>query len=431
MEAIRTHVAGVDVHKKILAITVLIGDGNESPRIERFECSTFTDDLMAMGIKFLELGVKDVAMESTGIYWKPLHNVWAPMGINVTVGNATHMKNVPGRKTDMNDAHWIAQLHRFGLIRSSFIPESEFQKLRLLSRHRTNLVDDLSRVKNRVQKILEDGNVKLSSVVSDVFGAGSMKVLRLIANGQKDAETLRSAIKTNIKNKEELKKSLTNCLTGEHCFLIQELMFQYDSIKERIRAIDNEIVQKIHPYSDLVEELKKIPGISDVLATGILAEASNDMSSFADERKFAAWAGVASGNNESAGKKKRAKTRRGNPHLRKLLVQAAQNATKKRGSFYRSKYNKLKFRLGSANKAKVAIANRLARAIFKILGGENYKDLGYMRGNPDEEKIKGLVMQLKNLGVNIKHLNHELIFSVRKVKVNQDTGEIVEDLVTV
>lgn len=430
MEAIRTHVAGVDVHKKILAITVLIGEGNEAPRIERFECSTFTDDLMAMGVKLLELGVKDVAMESTGVYWKPLHNVWAPMGLNVTVGNATHIKNVPGRKTDMNDAHWIAQLHRFGLISSSFIPESEFQKLRLLSRHRTNLVDDLSRVKNRVQKVLEDGNVKLGSVVSDVFGAGSIKVLRLIAEGQKDAETLRLAIKTNIKNKEELKKSLTNCLTGEHCFLIQELMLQHDSIKDRIKAIENEIVVKIYPYSDLIEELKKIPGISDVLATGILAEASNDMSNFADERKFAAWAGVASGNNESAGKKKRSKTRRGNPHLRKLLAQAAQNATKKRGSFYRSKYNKLKFRLGSANKAKIAIANRLARVIFKVLGGANFKDLGYMRGNPDEEKIKKLVMQLKSMGVNIKHSDHELIVSVRKVKVNRDTGEIVDELVT-
>lgn len=304
MEAIRTHVAGVDVHKKILAITVLIGEGNESPRIERFECSTFTDDLIAMGVKFLELGVKDVAMESTGVYWKPIHNVWAPMGIRVTVGNATHIKNVPGRKTDMNDAHWIAQLHRFGLISSSFIPESEFQKLRLLSRHRTNLVEDLSRVKNRIQKVLEDGNVKLGSVVSDVFGAGSIKVLRLIAQGQKDAETLRSAIGTNIKNKEELKKSLTNCLTAEHCFLIQELMLQYDSIKDRIKAIESEIVVKVHPHANLVEELKKIPGISDILATGILAEASNDMSNFKDERKFAAWAGVASGNNESAGKKK-------------------------------------------------------------------------------------------------------------------------------
>lgn len=304
MEAIRTHVAGVDVHKKILAITVLIGQGNESPRVERFECSTFTDDLIAMGVKFLDLGVKDVAMESTGVYWKPLHNVWSPMGIKITVGNATHIKNVPGRKTDMNDSHWIAQLHRFGLIRSSFIPEAEFQQLRLLSRHRTNLVDDLSRIKNRVQRVLEDGNVKLGSVVSDVFGAGAIKVLRLIANGQKDAEILRAAIKTNIKKKEDLKKSLTNCLTSEHCFLIQELMLQYDGLNERIKVVENQIVQKIHPYADLVEELKKIPGISDVLATGILAEASNDMTNFADERRFSAWAGVASGNNESAGKKK-------------------------------------------------------------------------------------------------------------------------------
>lgn len=226
------------------------------------------------------------------------------MGIKITVGNASHIKNVPGRKTDMNDSHWIAQLHRFGLIRGSYIPEAEFQQLRLLSRHRTNLVDDLSRVKNRVQKILEDGNIKLSSVVSDVFGAGSVKVLRLIAKGQKDPEILRNAIKTNIKNKEDLKKSLTNCLTGEHCFLIQELMYQFDSLTERIRVVDNQIVQKVHPYAELVEELKKIPGISDILATGILAEASNDMKNFADERKFAAWAGVASGNNESAGKKK-------------------------------------------------------------------------------------------------------------------------------
>src|SRR5690606_8545598 len=232
-------VAGVDVHKKILAITVLIGDGNVSPMIERFECSTFTDDLIAMGRKFLDLGVKDVAMESTGVYWKPLHNVWIPMGIKITVGNASHIKNVPGRKTDMNDSHWIAQPHRFGLIRGSYIPEAEFQQLRLLSRHRTNLVDDLSRVKNRVQKILEDGNIKLSSVVSDVFGAGSVKVLRLIAKGQKDPEILRNAIKTNIKNKEDLKKSLTNCLTGEHCFLIQELMYQFDSLTERIRVVDN------------------------------------------------------------------------------------------------------------------------------------------------------------------------------------------------
>jgi len=226
------------------------------------------------------------------------------MGINLTVGNASHIKNVPGRKTDMNDSHWIAQLHRFGLIRGSFIPAPDFQAIRLLSHHRTNLVDDLSRVKNRVQKVLEDGNVKLSSVVPDVFGVGPIKALRLIAKGVRDAEKLKSVITTKVKNKEELRKSLTNCLTKQHCFLIKELMHQYDSINERIKIIDNELVEEIAPYFDLIEELKKIPGISDVLAIGILAEATNDMSKFANERKFAAWSGTAAGNNESAGKKK-------------------------------------------------------------------------------------------------------------------------------
>lgn len=304
MEAIRTHVAGVDVHKKILAITVMIGKSDETPKIMQFECKTFTEDLIAMGSKFLDLGVTHVALESTGIYWKPLFNVWAPMGIVVTVGNASHIKNVPGRKTDMNDSHWIAQLHRFGLIRSSFIPEPEFQQLRLLSRHRTNLVEDLTRVKTRIHKVLEDGNVKLGSVVSDIFGVGAIKVIRLISKGEKGAITLSSALTTKIQKKEDLLKSLTNCLVDEHCFVINELMYQYDSLNGRIIAVEKEIVKKTEPYMHIIEELKQIPGISDVIATGILAEASDDMSNFADERKFAAWSGVASGNNESAGKKK-------------------------------------------------------------------------------------------------------------------------------
>ena len=167
MKALRTHVAGVDVHKEMLAITVMIGRGDEDPSVEHFECSTMTDDLRAMGIVLKEKGVTAVAMESTGIYWKPVYNVWEPMGLNPIIGNATHMKNVPGRKTDQKDAEWIAQLHRFGLIRASFVPDGVYQRLRLLSRQRTNLTDDLGRIKNRVQKVLEDGNIKWSSIVSD------------------------------------------------------------------------------------------------------------------------------------------------------------------------------------------------------------------------------------------------------------------------
>ena len=304
MQVLKTHVAGVDVHKAILAITILIGDADKEPTFEQFSCETFTEDLMAMGLILKEKGVTEVAMESTGVYWKPVYNVWSKMGIRCTVGNARTMRNVPGRKTDMNDSHWIAQLHRFGLIRASFIPEDKFQQLRLLSRHRTNLTDDLARVKNRVQRILEDGNIKIGSVVSDVFGVAGLNVLRLLADGVTRADTLSAAVTTNIKRKGEIKKSLTNCFTTDHCFLIKELMQQYDDLNARILVVDRRLAHDVTPYVHLIEELKKIPGIDMTLAVGIIAEATNDVSSFADERKFAAWAGVAAGNNESAGKKK-------------------------------------------------------------------------------------------------------------------------------
>lgn len=304
MKPLKTHVARVDVHKEILAITVLIGAADEEPVAHHFECATFTDDLMAMGLKLKGLGVTDVAMESTGIYWKPVFNVWDPMQIHVVVGNATHIKNVPGRKTDMNDSQWIAELHRFGLIRPSFIPDGEYQRMRLLSRHRTNLTEDLARVKNRIQRVLEDGNIKLGTVVSDVFGVSGVKILRLIAEGVTRADTLTAAVTTKIKRMEDVKKSLTNCLTTEHCFVISELMTQFDDLKSRIKAAEIALYQRVEPYKDLVKKLDEIPGIDEILAIGIIAEASTDMSSFKDERSFAAWSGVASGNNESAGKKK-------------------------------------------------------------------------------------------------------------------------------
>jgi transposase len=304
MKALRTHVAGVDVHKEMLAITIMIGGGDEDPRIEQLSCSTFTEDLMACGIILKEKGVTDVLMESTGVYWKPVYNVWQPLGLNCVIGNATHMKNVPGRKTDMNDSHWIATLHRFGLVRPSFVPEGEFQRMRLLSRHRTNLTEDLARIKNRVQRVLEDGNLKWGVVASDVFGAAGLGILALIADGVTNPKVLTASIRTKIKRMEEAEKALTNCLSTDHCWLIKELMMQFEDTNERIKKVDNELREKARPYLHLVAELKKIPGIDVVLAMGILAEATNDMSHWQDERKFAAWSGVAAGNNESAGKKK-------------------------------------------------------------------------------------------------------------------------------
>ena len=305
MQVLRSHVAGVDVHKEVLAITVLIGKADAQPKEIQFESKTFTEDLMKTGRKLLDLNVRHVAMESTGVYWKPIYNVWAPMGIHITVGQAAHIKNVPGRKTDMNDSHWIAKLHRFGLIRPSMIPEDTFQHIRLISRHRTNLVHDLARIKNRIQKTLEDGNIKWGSIVSDVFGKSGLQVLRLLADGVKDATTLSSAVTTKIKRKEDVRKSLTNCFTNSHCFLIKELMEQHDGFTKQISSAEQKLFTLCEPYRELIDELKKIPGIDEVLAQSILGEATNNMKHFKDERAFAAWSGVAPGNNESAGKKKR------------------------------------------------------------------------------------------------------------------------------
>lgn len=304
MQALLTHVAGVDVHKEILVITVLIGAADAEPKGQTLECSTYTDDLKIFGQKLLNLGVKHVAMESTGIYWKPVHNVWSPMGLEITLGNATHMKNVPGRKTDVNDSHWIALLHRNGLIRSSYVPEAEFQELRALNRHRTNLVEDIARVKNRVQKVLEDGNVKIGSVLSNVFGVAGIDVLDAIAAGETDADVLLSRVTTSIRKKEDLKKALTNCLKPSHRFLIGELMQQYVDLNSRLSSVEQEISDRTRKHADLLSRLTEIPGVDRITAQGILAEATTKMEMFADDRKFAAWAGVAPGNNESAGKKK-------------------------------------------------------------------------------------------------------------------------------
>lgn len=304
MKALRTNVAGVDVHKEMIVVCILTGPADQDPVAEHFETSTMTDDLMAMGRILLDKGIREVAMESTGVYWRPLYNVWTPMGIEVTVGNAHHMKNVPGRKTDYKDAQWIAHLHRMGFIKPSFIPEPVFQRLRQLSRHRTNMVGDLARVKNRVQKVLEDGNIKWSSIVSDTFGVAGVNILRAIADGETSAKGLASLATTNIKRKEDKEKALKNYLTAEHCRVIKSLMNQYDFLTLEIRGIENELAEQIIPYANLIEKLDAIPGIDKVLAMAILTEATTRMQSFLDERKFAAWAGVAPGNNESAGKKK-------------------------------------------------------------------------------------------------------------------------------
>lgn len=306
-------VAGVDVHKDKLTITTLVDDKNGQTVIHQFESPTFTDDLIKTGLKLLDLGVTHVAMESTGIYWKPIHHVWKPLGLIITLGNAAHLRNVPGRKTDMNDSHWIATLHRSGLIRSSYIPEQKYQDLRMLTRHRRCLVDDASRLKNRAQKILEDANIKISSVISDVFGVAGRRILESIAKGNIDKNSLASLATTNLKRIEDVPRSLSNTLTKVQCILIRQLLSQFDSIQLLISEVEQEISDRLKEHSELLKKLDEVPGIDRTIAQGIIAEATADMSSFKEDRFFAAWAGVAPGNNESANKKKEQSQERETP----------------------------------------------------------------------------------------------------------------------
>ena len=416
MYVLLSKVAGIDVHMDKLAVTMIIGDFDKEIKVEQFECLTFTEDLRRCAKQLLDNGIKHVAMESTGIYWKPIYNVFHAIGIIVTLGNATHMKNVPGRKTDMKDSEWIARLHRNGLIRPSYIPEEEFCELRQLTRHRSALVSDIGRIKNRVQKILEDGNIKLGVVLSDVFGVSGYAVVRAIADGVTDAEKLSQLVTTNIKRKEDIKAALTNCLKERHCFLISELVLQYMYLSELLNRVNGRIDKKMQGYSKEIEKLTEVPGISKTTAENIIAEATTKMEVFADDRKFAAWAGVASGNNETGGKKKRAKTRKGNPALKKILIQAATGAVKKKNSYYRAKYNTLTFRLGSKNKAKVAIANRLARAVYHIIKHPSirYKDLGEVRVDTVEQQIKRSITKLKNLGVKVDYYQHKKFVDAKR-----------------
>lgn len=306
MELLLNAVAGVDVHKKQITITTLVRDPNTGKiQKETWESKTLTKDLLTCGKKLLGMGIKDVAMESTGIYWKPIHNVWSELGINITLGNATHIKNVPGRKTDVKDSEWIAKLHMSGLIRPSYIPNKEFQELRLLTRHRRNFVDDMTRIKNRIQKILEDGNVKLGSVISDVFGVAGLKIIESLAGGETIPSVLASCATTNIKcNKEELENALTHTFSDNQFYLLQSLIIQLKSTQQLYNQIDERIDEKMAPYKDVIKQLSTIPGIKEKLAEDIIAEATTNMKTFKNEKMFAAWAGVAPGSNESAGKKK-------------------------------------------------------------------------------------------------------------------------------
>ena len=402
MEAIVERCAGLDVHQASVVACVLLGEPGRKPRKEVRTFATATADLVALRDWLKDLGVTHVGMESTGIYWKPVYAVLEGH-FELIVGNAHHIKAVPGRKTDVKDAEWIADLIRHGLVKPSFVPPP-IRELRDLVRHRRVLAETLAKERNRTLKLLETANIKLASVATDVFGVSGMAMLRALLDGTIAPEAMAELAKGRLRAKRELlSRALHGRLTEQHRFLLRLQLRRLEEIKRDLGELEARIAQAMVPYLQQQELLMQIPGVDAVAAAGILAEIGSDMSAFGSARRLAAWAGVCPGNHESAGRHKKSATRKGNLHLKATLMTAAVGAARTKGTFYKEKYYRLKPRLG-AKRAAMAIAHKILVAVFHLLSSNvAFHELGaaHLDQQHKHRVAKGLVRRLDALGYDV------------------------------
>lgn len=426
MDVIYSHCAGLDVHKKtVVACCITPGPKGEKV-VEHRTFGTMTADLLALSDWLTSKQITHVALESTGEFWKPIYNVLEGQ-CELVVVNAQHIKHVPGRKTDVQDAEWLADLLRHGLVRGSFIPPQPQRDLRDLTRQRTNLVQDRATVVNRLHKVLEWANLKLTSVATNVTGTSARAMLEAILQGQGDPQVLAALAHGRLRTKlPELERALAGRVRDHHRFLIANHLAQLDFLDEQIAVFDAEIIRHIEqagvPPSDpsrgqppeteadqaldwatAVALLDTIPGVGQRLAEQLLAEIGPDMRRFPSEAHIASWAKLSPGNNESAGKRHSGRTGHGNRWLRTSLVQAAQAAIKVKDTYLRSFYHRLAGRRG-AKRAIVAVAHRILIAVYYMLiRREPFRDLGatYLDERNKAKVVKGATRRLEHLGYRV------------------------------
>jgi transposase len=415
MDVLYERVAGLDVHKEtVVACVRIMADGKATRECRTF--ATTTEQLMELRAWLEECRCTHVAMEATGVYWMPVFRILDEGGFELVLANAAHIKNVPGRKTDMNDAMWLADLLACGLIKASFIPNEEMQELRALTRTRKQLVREQTRHAQRIDKTLAEANIKLSSVLSDIMGASGRRMIEAMIRGMRQPRQLAELAGKQIKaTPKELYEALHGRLTDHHRFLLELHLKQWDSLDETIRKIDLEINQRIGrtdakvggsqvPFRALIELLSTVPGVSVVAAPAILSEIGPDMSRFPTAGHLIAWAGLCPGQNESAGKRRSSRLRKGAPWLKTMLVQCAWAAKRKKDSYYRAQFFRLQSRRGP-QKAICAVAASILTAIYNILkDGTEHRDLGgsYFDRRPVELKANHLVARLKKLGFTVQ-----------------------------
>jgi transposase len=366
MDIVNACCAGLDVHKKTVVAGVRrVGpDGAVSTQVRTF--GTITAELLALSDWLDAEGVREIAMESTGVYWKPIFNLLEGH-FSVMLVNAQHLKQVPGRKTDVKDAEWIAQLLQYGLLSSSFVPPPEIRELRDLTRQRTQIVREHAAVANRIQKTLEDANIKLASVASDVLGVSGRAMILAIIEGQEDASRLAELARRRLRGKiPELKKALHGRITDHHRFLLRALLDQIEFFEGMIGRFDARIEAAMAPMAQAAALLRGIPGVGQQAAEVIVAELGTDMAVFPSAGHLSSWAGLCPGNNESAGKRRSGKTTKGSQWLRTTMVQVAWAASHTKQTIFSACYHRWAKRLGK-KKALVAVAHKILVVIYHVL----------------------------------------------------------------
>lgn len=397
---------GLDVHKK--TVTACLLRNGASGRVVKTQRTfgTMTAELRCLAAWLKEEGCQHVAMESTGVYWRPVFNLLEGTCQQVLLVNAQHIKNVPGRKTDMKDAEWIATLLRHGLLRGSFIPPAEIRELRQLTRYRSTVIGERADECNRLQKLLETGNIKLGDVASDVLGKSGWDMLSALAQGESDAEMLADMARGKLRKKmSQLKAALEGCLSPTQCWLLDRHLQQIAHLDLMIAQLDQKIDELCAPFEKALALLDQIPGVNRRIAQVIVAEIGLDMSRFPTADHLASWAGVSPGNNESAGKRKSGKTRKGSSWLRAALVQAgwaASHATKNK-SYLTAQYHRIARRRGK-KRACVAVGHSiLVRAYALLNTGNDYVDLGadYFERHSHSDLPQQLINRLQRLGYDV------------------------------
>lgn len=401
MQAIYSCVAGLDVHKKTVVVCVRRIDERGQARKQVRTFGTMTRDILDLADWLTREGVSHVAMESTGVYWKPIYHLLEGRFQEVLLVNAQHIKHVPGRKTDVKDCEWIAQLLQCGLLRGSFIPPPEIRDLRELTRQRSQLVGERASVSNRIQKVLEDANIKLASVATDVLGVSGRKMLQALIAGQEDPEALADMAKRRLRAKiPQLKLALHGRVTEHHRFMLQTLLRHVDHLEDLISTFNNRIEAVMAPFATIRDRLTTIPGVEQRTAESLIAELGTNMDQFPTDPHLCSWAGICPGNDESAGKKRSSRIRKGNRWLRQTLVQAAWAASHTKETYLATLYRRLAPRRGK-KRALIALARTILTIVYHMLkAGTAYNELGadYFDRRNSEQLTRHLVRRLESLG---------------------------------